>query len=244
MRLAAALCLLAVPLTARAQEPVFVTPPVTLYQHGGVVGLDVERHGDVTAVSGEVAFGMLPPWTLSLRALTIDAPGGSPEFARMHLGARLRLLKRDRPREWLILSAYGAGALPAGHTADAVADAHGVPDALVGLSATRMARGGDAFVDLSLAQVPTPAGTAVAAGALGLAAGWRPKPGGYGDLEVQLFGEALLQYQEGGVAALGAAPGLLLHSRNKAIKLGLLVPLWERGRDAEPVVRAAAKLLF
>lgn len=242
-RLVAALLVCALPATVAAQEPIFVTPPVTMYQLGGVVGVDVERQGRVTAVSSEVAFGVLPPWTLSLHAVGVDAPGGSPEFARVHLGTRVRLLKRDRPRQWLILSAYGAAALPAGDAADAVARAHGVPDAVLGLSATRMARGGDAFADLSLARVPTPAGDRLA-GALGLAAGWRPKPGGYGDLEAQLFGEARLRYGEGGVAALGLAPGVLVHSKNKVFKVGVLVPVWEREADADPTVKAAVKVLF
>lgn len=74
MRLVALLSLLAAPLAARAQEPIFVTPPVTMYQFGGVVGVDVERHGRVTAVSSEVAFGMLPPWTLSLHAVGVEHP--------------------------------------------------------------------------------------------------------------------------------------------------------------------------
>ncbi|MGH7701062.1 MAG: hypothetical protein ACREMJ_11175, partial [Gemmatimonadales bacterium] len=86
---------------------------MTMYEFGGVVGVNVERQGRVTGVSSEVAFGVLSPWTVSLHAVGIDAPGGSPELARVHLGTRVRLLKRDRPREWLILSAYGAGALPA-----------------------------------------------------------------------------------------------------------------------------------
>jgi hypothetical protein len=243
VRLAPALCLLTVPFSARAQEPIFVTPPVTMYQFGGVVGVDVERQGHVTAVSSEVALGVLPPWTLSLHAVGIDAPSGSPEFARAHLGTRVRLLKRDRPREWLILSAYGARALTAGEAADAVARAHGVPEAVLGLSATRMARGGDAFVDLSLASVPTPAGNRLA-GAFGLARGWRPRPGDYGDVEAQLFGEALLRYAEGGVLTLGLAPGLLVHSKNKVFKVGVLLPVWERDADIDPTVKAAAKVLF
>ncbi|MGH7701037.1 MAG: hypothetical protein ACREMJ_11045, partial [Gemmatimonadales bacterium] len=119
----------------------------------------------------------------------------------------------------------------------------GVPEAVLGLSATRMARGGDAFADLSVARVPTPLGNRVA-GTLGLAAGWRPKPGGYGDLEGQVFGEARMQYAEGGAATLGLAPGLLVHSKNKVFKLGVLVPVWERETDTDPTVKAALKLLF
>ncbi len=243
MRPAALFWLVAVPLAARAQEPIFVTPPVTMYQLGGVVGVDVERRRRVTTVTSEVALGVLPPWTLSLHAVGIDAPGGAPEFARVHVGTRVRLLKRDRPREWLILSTYGAVALPAGDAADAVAEAHGVHEAALGLSATRMARGGDAFADLSLARVPTPTGNRLA-GAFGLAGGWRPRPGGYGDLEAQLFGEARLQYAEGGMLTLGLAPGLLVHSKNKVLKVGVLFPVVERQTDAEPTVKAALKLLF
>ena len=78
MRTALLLTALAVPLAARAQEPVFVTPPVTMYQAGGVVGLDVERHARTTLVSSEGAFGLLPSWTLALRSVAAEAPGIPP----------------------------------------------------------------------------------------------------------------------------------------------------------------------
>jgi hypothetical protein len=243
VRLAAVPALLAVPLAARAQEPVFVTPPVTMYQFGGVVGVDIERTDRTAAIASEVAVGLHPSWTVSLHGVGIDAPGAPFEFARLHIGTRVRLVKVDRPREWLLLSVYGAAAIPAGDHAAGVAEAHGVPDALVGVSAARMARGGDAFVDLSLARVPTRAGRRTA-GTFGLAWGWRPRPGGYGDLEAQLFGEARLQYGEGGAVTLGVAPGLLVHSKNKVFKVGVLVPVWERDADADPTAKAGVKVLF
>lgn len=229
--------------TGVAQEPIFVTPPVTMYQFGAVFGLDVERAGRTVAVTSEAALGLLPPWTVSLHAVGIDDPGASFELARLHAGTRVRLVKIDRPREWLLLSAYGAVALPAGDVARRVAESHGVPDALLGLSGARMARGGDSFVDVSVARVPTPTGRRTV-GTFGLAWGWRPRPGGYGELEGQLFGEARMQYAERGVAVLGLAPGFLVHSKNKVFKLGVLFPVWEREAEADPVVRAAVKVLF
>lgn len=240
---AALAALLLVPAALAGQEPIFVTPPVTMYQFGVVVGIDVQRQGRTVQVASEVAFGMLPPWTVSVHAVGIDAAGAAPEFARAHLGTRIRLLKVDRPREWILLSLYGAGALPAGDEADLVARRHGVPDAIVGLSATRMARGGDAFFDVSVMRTPTPSGT-LTGGVLGLAAGWRPKPGGYGDLEAQLFAEARGQYLEGGSAVIGLASGVLLHSRNAVLKTGVLIPAWTRRTAKEATLRVGIKLLL
>lgn len=239
--LALLLCLCA--RVGAAQEPIFVTPPVTMYQFGGVAGVDVERAGRTTAVSTEAAIGLLPPWTVSVHAVGIDDPGVAFQLARVHVGTRVRLVKVDRPREWLLLSAYGAVALPAGDAATQVAESHSVPDVLFGLSAARMARSGDSFGDVAVARVPTPAGSRTV-GTFGLAWGWRPRPGGYGELEGQLFGEARVQYAEGGVAVLGLAPGFLVHSKNKVFKLGVLFPVWEREAEADPVVRAAVKVLF
>ncbi len=243
MRAALAALTLLVVRTAAAQEPIFVTPPVTMYEFGGVVGVDAEGTNRALALSSEAAVGLLSSWTVSLHAVGVDGPGATLELARLHLGTRVRLVKVDRPREWLLLSVYGAAALPTGGDADRVAEAHGVPDALVGVSAARMARGGDAFVDLSLARVPTPAGTRTG-GALGLAWGWRPRPGGYGDLEAQLFAEAVARYTEGGGAVLGLAPGLLVHSKNKVVKIGVLFPVWERDLNAEVTIKVAFKLLL
>lgn len=243
MRLASTLCLLALPPAARAQEPIFVTPPVTMYQFGAVAGVDVERRSGTVAFSSEAAFGVLAPWTVSLHAVGIDARGDAAELARLHVGTRVRLVKVDRPREWLLLSVYGAAALPLGAEADAVAEAYQVPATVVGVSATRMARGGDAFANVSLARIPTPAGT-LTGGTLGLAAGWRPRPGRYGQLEGQLFAEALANYVEGGSASIGLAPGLLVHSRNVVVKAGVLVPIWTRESGDDPVLRVGAKLLY
>jgi hypothetical protein len=226
-----------------AQEPIFVTPPVTMYQFGAVFGLDVEGGGGTLAVTSEAALGLLPPWTVSLHAVGIDDPGASFELARLHAGTRVRLVKIDRPREWVLLSVYSAVALPAGDEARRVAESHGVPDAVFGLSGARMARDGDSFVDVSVAHVPTPAGSRTV-GTFGLAWGWRPRPGGYGELEGQLFGEARLQYADRGAAVLGLAPGFLVHSKNKVFKLGVLFPVWEREAEADPVIRAAVKLLY
>lgn len=94
-----------------------------------------------------------------------------------------------------------------------------MPNVVVGLSAARMARGGDLFADLSLARVPTPAGERLS-GSLGLALGWRPAPQGYGGAEVQFFAETRARYAEGGVVVVGVAPGLLLHTRNALVKAG------------------------
>jgi len=243
VRPAALFWLVAVPLAARAQEPIFVTPPVTMYQFGGVFGLDIERTGRTVAMTSEAALGVLPPWTVSLQGVAIDAPDSPFELARLHVGTRIRLVKVDRPREWLLLSVYGAVALPAGDYAARIAESHGVPDLLIGVSGARMARGGDAFADLSLARVPTLTGN-VLAGTFGLAGGWRPRPGGYGDLEGQLFGEARLHYAEGGVLTLGLAPGLLVHSKNKVFKLGVLVPVLRRDADADPTVKVGVKFLL
>jgi hypothetical protein len=243
VRVATVLLILAAPLTARAQEPIFVTPPVTMYQFGGVFGVEVERTGRTVAVSSEGALGILPPWTVSLHGVGIEAPDAPFALARVHVGTRVRLVKVDRPREWLLLSVYGAAAIPAGDHAARVAESNGVPDLLGGVSAARMARSGDAFVDLSLASVPTPTGRRTA-GTFGLAWGWRPRPGAYGDLEGQLFGEARLQYGEGGIVTVGVAPGILVHSKNKVLKVGVLVPVWERETDADPTVKAAVKFLF
>jgi hypothetical protein len=226
-----------------AQEPIFVTPPVTMYQFGAVAGVDLEHRGGTLALSSEAAFGVLPPWTVSLHVVGTDARGERAELARLHVGTRVRLMKRDRPRQWLLLSVYGAAALPVGDKAAAVAETHGVPDAVLGVSATRMARGGDAFANLSLAKIPTPAGP-VAGGTLGLAAGWRPRPGRYGALEGQLFAEALGNYVEGGSASVGLAPGVLVHSRNVVVKAGVLVPVWTRRSGDDPVLHVGAKVLY
>ncbi len=43
---------------------------------------------------------------------------------------------------------------------------------------------------------------------------------------------------------LGLAPGFLVHSKNTVFKLGVLFPVWERDGEADPVIRAAVKLLF
>lgn len=228
---------------AAAQEPIFVTPPVTMFQQGGLVGVEIERQGRTVVTSSEAAFGILPPWTVALHGVGVDARGAPLELARVHLGTRVRLIKVDRPREWILFSVYGAGALPLGDEAARVAEANGVPDLVVGLSAARMARRGDAFADLSWSRTPGPAG-ALSGAALGLALGWRPSPAGYGDLEAQLFAEARGRYQEGGVATIGLAPGILLHSRNVLLKLGVLFPAWTRRAGDEPVVRLAAKLLL
>lgn len=218
-----------------AQEPIFVTPPVTMYQFGAVAGVDVESRRGAVAASSEAAFGVLAPWTVSLHAVGIDARGEPAQLARLHVGTRVRLVKVDRPREWLLLSVYGAAALPLGAEADAVAEAHQVPAAVVGVSATRMARGGDAFANLSLARIPTPAGT-LTGGTLGLAVGWRPRPGRYGALETQLFAEALGNYVEGGSASVALAPGVLVHSRNVVVKAGVLLPVWTRRSGDDPVL--------
>lgn len=213
-----------------------------MYESGGVVGLDIESHGATRTVAAEVAFGVRSPWTASLHAVGVRASGGPFELARLHLGTRVRLLKVDRPREWVLLSAYGAGALPVGDQADRVAQDHAIPEAVLGLSAARMARHGDAFADLSIMRIRTP-DRALTAAALGLALGWRPKPAGYGELEAQFFAEARGQYLEGGVAAIGLAPGALVHSRNWTLKTGVLFPAWTRRAAKEATLRVGVKLL-
>lgn len=228
---------------AWAQEPIFVTPPVTMFQQGGLVGVEIERQGGTVVTSSEAAFGILPPWTVALHGVGVDARGAPLELARLHLGTRVRLVKVDRPREWILFSVYGAGALPLGDEAARVARVHGVPDLVLGLSAARMARRGDAFADLSWSRTAGPAGTRSGA-ALGVAVGWRPAPGDYGKLEAQLFAEARGQYQEGGAAAIGLASGILVHSRNMLLKVGVLFPAWTRRTSDEPVVRLGAKLLL
>lgn len=243
MRVALATLALTLPCVGAAQEPVFVTPPVTMYQLGGLVGADVEARGGTVALSSELAFGVLAPWTVALHAVGIDARGAGAELARLHIGTRVRLFKLDRPRQWLIVSVYGAASVPLGDERDAVAETHGIPEATLGVSATRMARRGDAFVNLSLARIPTPAGD-LTAGTFGLAAGWRPRPGRYGDLEAQLFAEALGRYVERGAVSIGLAPGLLVHSRNKVLKLGVLIPVATREEDREATVRVSLKLLL
>lgn len=220
-----------------------MTPPVTMYQLGGVVGVEVERQGGTVGVSSEVAFGVLPPWTLGLHTVAIQPGGAALELARVHLATRVRLVKRDRPREWILVSLYGAGALPAGHAAARVAETHGVPGALVGISAARMARRGDLFADLSVARASSPTG-GVTIGALGVAVGWRPAPAAYGRAELQLFAEARAQYREAGGASVGIAPGVLVHSRNAVLKFGVLFPAWTRRTPNEPALRFGAKLLI
>ncbi|MGH7545740.1 MAG: hypothetical protein ACREKI_06110 [Gemmatimonadota bacterium] len=237
------LCLCLFAQVAAAQEPIFVTPPVTLYESGGVVGLDFESRGATRTMATEVAFGVRPPWTVSLHAVGVDAPGGPFEVARLHLGTRVRLLKVDRSREWVLLSAYGAGALPLGEGADRAAEDHGIPEAVLGLSFARMARRGDAFADLSVTRIQTP-DRALTAAAVGLAIGWRPNPAGYGDLEAQLFAEARGQYLEGGSASIGVAPGVLLHSRKAVLKAGVLLPAWTRKASKDATLRMGIKLLL
>jgi len=94
-----------------------------------------------------------------------------------------------------------------------------------------------------VARAPTPAGTR-RGGALAFAWGWRPRPRGYGELEAQLFAEAVARYTAGGGAVLGLAPGLLVHSKNKVVKIGVLFPAWDRDLDAEVTVKVAFKLLL
>lgn len=228
---------------AVAQEPIFVTPPVTLYESGGVVGLDLESRGAARTVATEVAFGVRAPWTVSLHAVAVDVSGEPFEIARVHLGTRVRLLKVDHPQEWVLLSVYGAGALPLGNEADEAAQDHGIPQAVFGFSAARMARRGDAFADLSVMRLETLDRTLTAA-ALGLALGWRPNPADYGELEAQLFAEARGQYVEGGSAAIGLAPGVVLHSRNWVLKTGVLVPAWTRRASKEATLRMGVKIVL
>lgn len=226
-----------------AQEPVFVTPPVTMFREGGLVGMDLERRGGTTTLSADVAYGVLSPWTLALHAVTVDGQGTPPQLARAQLGARLRILKLDRPREWILLSAYGAGALPLGAETDRVAQTYGVARDMVGLSAARMARAGDGFADLALAWIPAPGGTRTA-GIAGLALGWRPSPRPYAGAEGQLFAETRAQYLEGGAASVGVAPGILVHTKRVLVKLGVLIPLWTRQTAGEAVLRVGAKALL
>ncbi|MGH7614400.1 MAG: hypothetical protein ACREMW_10230 [Gemmatimonadales bacterium] len=233
----------ALPLSAPAQEPIFITPPVTMYQSGLVVGADIEGQGRTVAFSSAVAFGVLSPWTVSLHAVGIDPGGASPAFARLHVGTRVRLVKLDRPRQWMLVSVYGAAALPLGDRAEAVARTYRVPQAVLGVSATRMARRGDAFLNLEVARIETVADVITSA-TVGLALGWRPKPGKYGDLETQLFGEALGRYVEGGQATFGLAPGILVHSRKVVLKLGALFPAWTRGAPHQITVRLGTRLLL
>jgi hypothetical protein len=243
VKIALAVLALVLPGMAAAQEPIFVTPPVTMYQFGGLVGADLEAREGGTALSTEVAFGALSPWTVSLHAVGVDGRDTGAQLARLHLGTRVRLLKRDRPREWLIVSVYGAAAVPLGDERDAVAEAHGVPSATLGASATRMARGGDAFVNLSVSRIPTPAGD-LTSGTLGLAVGWRPRPGRYGDLEAQLFGEALGRYVERGAVSIGVAPGILVHARSQVLKLGVLIPVATRQESRDPTLKVSLKLFL
>jgi hypothetical protein len=105
-----------------------------------------------------------------------------------------------------------------------------------------MARGGDAFADLAVTRIETPDRDLTAA-KLSLALGWRPRPSAYGQLEAQLFAEALGQYVEGGSAAIGLAPGILLHSRNAVLKVGVLFPAWTRRASKQATLRLGAKLL-
>ncbi|MBI4419205.1 MAG: hypothetical protein HY560_00105 [Gemmatimonadetes bacterium] len=245
-RRSAAVAAISLPLffaAAAAQEPIFITPPVTMFQQGGLLGVELERRGSTVAVSSDAAFGITPSWTLALHAVGIDASGSSPELARVQLGTRLRLVKVDRPREWLLLSVYGAGSLPLGGDADRVAETNGVPREVVGVSAARMARSGDVFADVSLARTPAPAGSRTS-GAAGVAVGWRPSPADYGTPELQLFGEIRGRYAEGGAAELGLAPGVVLHTRNALLKLGVLFPTWTRQSGKAPAIRIGAKLLL
>lgn len=50
--------------------------------------------------------------------------------------------------------------------------------------------------------------------------------------------------EEGGSAAIGLAPGVLLHSRNVLLKTGLLIPAWTRRAAREATVRMGLKLLL
>lgn len=230
------------PVAAASQEPIFTTPPVTMYQRGVVAGVAIEARRSGYTLATDAAFGALARFTVGLGVLGSDGGSGSLEVARVHAGARLRVLKIDRPAEWVLLSVYGLGALPAGERVERVAESGAVPDAVVGLSAARMARGGDLFADLSLARVPTPAGERLS-GSLGLALGWRPAPQGYGGAEIQLFAEARGRYGEGGVASVGLAPGVLLHSRNALVKVGVLFPAWEREAREKPTFLLAVRVL-
>ncbi len=239
----AAACVVLAPRLIAAQEPVFVTPPVTLFQEGGLVGVDVERQSGTLTVSSDAAVGLLSPWTLALHAIGIAGDGTPAQLARLQLGTRLRIVNADRPREWILLSVYGAGAIPLGDAADRIAQAYGVASAVVGLSAARMARPGDVFADVAFLRIPTSAGTRTG-GLAGLAIGWRPAPQPYGQPEVQLFGELRGSYTEGGRATVGVAPGVLLHTRRTLLKLGFLIPAWTRATTRDATLHVGAKLLW
>lgn len=226
-----------------AQEPVFVTPPVTMYQQGGLFGLDVERQSGTLMVSSDASFGLLSPWTLALHAVGVAGDRTSGQLARLQLGTRIRLVNADRSREWILLSVYGAGAVPLGDAVDRRAEAYGVPSAVVGLSAARMARPGDLFADVGVLRVPTPAGTRTA-GLAGLAVGWRPAPQPYGRPEVQFFGELRGSYAEGGRATVGVAPGVVVHTSRTLLKLGVLIPVWTRTLTDDATLHVGAKLLW
>lgn len=226
-----------------AQEPVFVTPPVTMFQQGGLAGVEVEQERGRVAAATEAAWGVVPSWTIAVRAVGAASQGASLELARVLLGTRVRLFKVDRANQWILLSAYGAGAAPAGEEAAQVARTHALPDAVLGLSFARMARRGDVFADLSVARAPT-AGATVTSVAGGVAVGWRPSPAGYGDAEAQVFVEAVGRYADSGARTLGLAPGILLHTRRALGKVGVVFPVESRRSSDDPVVRAAMKLLF
>jgi hypothetical protein len=228
------------PSRSDAQEPIFVTPPVTMYQGGLLAGAQAERHGGVTTASVETAIGLLPAFTLAIGALGSDGTGDL-QLARVHLGARLRLVKVDRPAEWVLLSVYGLGALPLGGSPARASEALGVPDVVLGVSATRMARGGDVFADLSIARSPGPSPTLSTSA--GFAFGWRPAPQAYGRAELQLFAELKARYAEGGSAVAGVAPGVLVHTQRALVKLGVLFPMWERQAREKPRLLLALKLL-
>lgn len=231
-----------VPAAATGQEPIFTTPPVTMYQRGLVAGAAVEARRGGYAASAETAVGVWSRLTLGLGALGTEDASGPLQLARVHVGGRLRLLKVDRPAQWVLLSVYGLSALPAGETVDRVAKSGAVPDVVVGVSAARMARRGDLFADVSIARTPTPSGARLSGNA-GLAAGWRPAPQAYGRAEVQLFAEARARYAEGGSAVLGLAPGVLVHTHSALVKLGVLFPAWERDVSEKPTILVAVKLL-
>jgi hypothetical protein len=49
---------------------------------------------------------------------------------------------------------------------------------------------------------------------------------------------------ERGAVTVGLAPGLLVHSRNRVVKLGVLVPVATREESRSASVRVSVKLLF